>query len=394
MAKNYLSGIDMKNIQNPKVNSNAVPVYQKAIGKANLELGDDLSPGNVFQLGSMTKQFTAVAVLMLEQEGKLKVEEPILKYIPDYPNGNKITIHHLLTHTSGIKDFTKMKALPDIAQKEMTPKLMVDFFKNEPTDFAPGEKFEYNNSGYVLLGYLIEIISGERYEDFIKKHIFDKVGMSQSYYASDRKIIEKRAYGYHKKESGYVNKTMISFSVPFSSGSLMSASGDMLKWQNALNRNLLLDAKETNKAFSRYKLNNGAEYTYGYGWHIRDINGTPTREHGGSIFGFKTMAVYIPSEDILDKLLFNRFKTGTYVPKTLSGQAEALSLVLNERRKELVMRGLRWMDLKRLNAEGRNIMVSRTINGQVVSLNPNDNRYAFPIPEDVIQLTGMPQNER
>jgi len=97
---------------------------------------------------------------------------------------------------------------------------------------------------------------------------------------------------------------------------------------------------------------------------------------------------------VLDKLLLNRFKTGTYVPKTLSGQAEALSLVLNERRKELVMRGLRWMDLKRLNAEGRNIMVSRTINGQVVSLNPNDNRYALPIPEDVIQLTGMPQNER
>jgi len=274
------------------------PIYQKAVGKANLELGDNLGNENVFQLGSMTKQFTAVAVLMLEQKGKLKVEDPIKKYVPDYPNGAKITIHHLLTHTSGIKDFTKMKALSDIAQKEMTPKMMVDFFKNEPVDFAPGEKFEYNNSGYVLLGHLIEIVSGERYEDFIKKYIFDKAGMSRSLYASDRKVIEKRAYGYHKKESGYVNKTKISFSVPFSSGSLMSTTGDMLKWQNALNSNLLLDAKETNKAFSRYKLNNGAEYTYGYGWHIRDIGGTPTREHGGSIFGFKTMAVYIPSEDI------------------------------------------------------------------------------------------------
>lgn len=274
------------------------PVYQKAIGKANLELGDNLSPENVFELGSMTKQFTAVAVLMLEQEGKLKVEDPISKYISDYPNGEKITIHHLLTHTSGIKDFTKMKALSDIAQKEMTPKMMVDFFKNEPADFAPGEKFEYNNSGYVLLGYLIEIVSGERYENFIKKHIFDKAGMGRSLYASDRKVIDKRAYGYHKKESGYVNKTIISFSVPFSSGSLMSTTGDMLKWQNALNRNLLLDAKETNKAFSTYKLNNGVEYAYGYGWHIRDVESTPTREHGGSIFGFKTMAVYIPSEDI------------------------------------------------------------------------------------------------
>lgn len=274
------------------------PVYQKAFGKANLERGDDLSVNDVFQLGSMTKQFTAVAILMLEQQSKLSVGDPVSKYIPDYPNGNKITIHHLLTHTSGIKDFTKMKSLADIAQKDMTPKMMVDFFKNEPVDFVPGEKFDYNNSGYVLLGYLIELVSGEKYEEYIRKHIFDKVGMTRSYYASDRKVIKGRAYGYHKKESGYVNKTVISFSVPFSSGSLMSTLSDMLKWQNALNKNLLLDTAETTKAFSRYKLNNGEEFNYGYGWHIRDINKVPTREHGGSIFGFKTMAVYIPGEDI------------------------------------------------------------------------------------------------
>ncbi|OMP78206.1 MULTISPECIES: serine hydrolase [unclassified Chitinophaga] len=275
-----------------------IPVYQKAFGKANLELGDDLSVDNVFQLGSMTKQFTAIAILMLEQQRRLSVGDPVSKYISDYPNGDKITIHHLLTHTSGIKDFTKMKSLMGIAQKDMTPKMMVDFFKDEPVDFEPGEKFDYNNSGYVLLGYLIELVSGEKYEEYIKKHIFDKVGMTQSYYASDRKVIKGRAYGYHKKESGYVNKTVISFSVPFSSGALMSTLSDMLKWQNALNKNLLLDTAETTKAFSRYKLNNGEEFNYGYGWHIRDINKVPTREHGGSIFGFKTMAVYIPGEDI------------------------------------------------------------------------------------------------
>jgi len=272
--------------------------YQKAFGKANLELDVNLTPGNVFQLGSITKQFTAIAILMLEEQGKLSVNDPVSKYVPDYPAGSNITLHHLLTHTSGIKDFTKMKTLSDIAQKEMSPKMMVDFFKNEPIDFAPGEKFEYNNAGYVLLGYIIELVSGETYEDFIKKHIFDRVGMRQSYYASDRKVIHNRAYGYHKKEVGYVNKTIISFSVPFSSGSLMSTVGDMLKWQTALNQYLLLSAKETNKAFSTYKLNNGETFTYGYGWHIKEINGIPTREHGGSVFGFKTMAVYIPSEDI------------------------------------------------------------------------------------------------
>lgn len=277
---------------------NGKAIYQKAVGKANLELNVDLQPDYVFQLGSMTKQFTAIAVLMLEEQGKLAITEPISKYIPDYPSGDKITIHQLLTHTSGIKDFTKIKSLQTIAQKEMSPKQMVDFFKNEAVDFQSGEKFEYNNSGYVLLGYLIELVSGEHYEDFIKKQIFEKLGMSQSYYASDRKVIHKRAYGYHKKETGYVNKTLINFSVPFASGALMSTTADLLKWQNALNQHLLLSVEQTKKAFQPYKLNNGELFSYGYGWHIKELNGNPDREHGGSIFGFKTMGVYLPLQDI------------------------------------------------------------------------------------------------
>lgn len=280
------------------ITQNGKNLYRKAFGKANLELNVNMTPDNVFQIGSMTKQFTAIAILMLKQEGKLNVNDPVSQYIKDYPNGDKITIHHLLTHTSGIKDFTKIKSLSSIAQKDMKPEEMVNFFKNEPVDFAPGEKFDYNNSGYVVLGYIIELVSGTSYEDFIKKNIFDKIGMSHSYYASDRKVIPQRAYGYHKKEQGFVNKTVISFSIPFSSGSLMSTADDMLKWQQALNQNLLLNLKETQKAFQKYKLNNGEEFTYGYGWHLKEINGIPDREHGGSIFGFKSMGIYIPSEDI------------------------------------------------------------------------------------------------
>lgn len=280
------------------VSQKGKPIYKKAFGMANLELDSKVNTNSVFQIGSMTKQFTAIAILILEEQGKLKVTDPISKYIPSYPNGNNISIHQLLTHTSGIKDFTKMKSLSDIAQKEMTPEQMVDFFNNEPIDFNPGEKFEYNNSGYLVLGYIIELTSGENYEDFIRKNIFEKVGMANSYYASDRKIIKNRAYGYHKKSSGYVNKTVINFSVPFSSGSLMSTLDDMLKWQNALNQSLLLSPKQQVKAFTRYKLNNGQEIEYGYGWHLKNIDGIPTREHGGSIFGFKSMAVYIPSKDI------------------------------------------------------------------------------------------------
>jgi CubicO group peptidase (beta-lactamase class C family) len=280
------------------VAKNGKAMYQKAFGKANLELDVNLTPENKFQIGSMTKQFTAIAVLMLQEQGKLDLQQPISTYVPDYPSGGKITLHHLLTHTSGIKDFTKMKSLGDIAQKNMTPKMVVDFFKNEPVDFEPGEKFDYNNSGYVLLGYVIEIVSGETYEDFILKHIFKKIGMNKSSYASDRAIVSKRAYGYQKKENAYVNKTVISLSIPFSSGALMSTASDLVMWQNALNQNLLLRPENAKKAFTKYRLNNGEEFTYGYGWHIREINGTPVREHGGSVFGFKSMGVYVPTEDL------------------------------------------------------------------------------------------------
>ena len=280
------------------VAKNGKPVYRKAFGKANIELYVDLTPDNVFQLGSMTKQFTAIAILQLAEQGKLDLKAPIAKYIADYPAGDKITIHHLLTHTSGIKDFTKMKSLNKIAQQDLPPKELVDFFKNEPVDFAPGEKFEYNNSGYVILGYLIELVSGETYAHYIKKNIFDKAGMKHSSYANDIAIVPKRAYGYRKNDDGYVNKNKISFSIPFSSGSLMSTVDDMLQWQEALSENTLVNASTIKKAFATYQLNNGEALTYGYGWHLKALNGTPVREHGGSIFGFKTMGVYIPSADI------------------------------------------------------------------------------------------------
>ncbi|MFK7000306.1 serine hydrolase domain-containing protein [Flavobacterium oreochromis] len=280
------------------VSQHGKSIYHKAFGKSNLELDTNLTTDNVFQIGSITKQFTAISILILEEQHKLNTQDPISKYITDYPNGNQITIHHLLTHTSGIRDLTKIKTLKDLSQKEMTPEMLVQFFKNERIDFNPGEKFDYNNSGYVILGFIIEKISGKSYKDFIQQNLFDKIGMTQSFYANDKQIIKKRALGYHKKETGYTNKTNISYSIPLSSGALMSTTNDMLKWQNALRDTILLSKKNNDKAFQKYKLNNGQIIDYGYGWHIKEINGFPTREHGGSIFGYKSMAIYFPTEDL------------------------------------------------------------------------------------------------
>lgn len=273
------------------------PIYRKAFGKSNIELDVNMIPTNVFQIGSMTKQFTAVAIMMLEEQGKLNVNDAISNYIPDYPNGSNITIHHLLTHTSGIKDFTKMKSIMSIAKKDMAPKELVDFFKDEPVDFKPGEKFDYNNSGYVVLGYIIEIVTNDTYENFVEQNIFEKLGMNNSRYASDREIVKHRAYGYHNR-GAFTNKMQVSLSIPYASGSLMSTVDDMLKWQEAININSLITEMSKKKVYTDYTLNNGEHINYGYGWHLKDIDGTPIREHGGSIFGFKSMGVYVPSLDI------------------------------------------------------------------------------------------------
>ncbi|WP_020402334.1 serine hydrolase domain-containing protein [Gracilimonas tropica] len=274
------------------------PVYRKAFGKANLELGVDMTPNNVFQIGSMTKQFTAIGILILEVEGKLSLQDDVRKYISDFPvQRDSLTLRHLLNHTSGIKDFTKMKTIMQIARKDLSPKELIDFFKDEPVEFSPGEKFEYNNSGYVVLGYVIEQVSGMSYENFIEEKIFDKLGMADSRYASDRELIKNRAYGYHDR-GGYTNKMWVSLNIPYASGSLMSTVDDMLIWQNALNSEELLSHETLQKAFTPGTLANGENTTYGFGWHLKEWDGEPVREHGGSIFGFKSMGVYLPDQDI------------------------------------------------------------------------------------------------
>ena len=273
-------------------------IYKKAFGLSNLELDVPMEPDNVFEIGSMTKQFTAVAILMLMEQGQLNLDDDITRFIPDYPaNGHKITIHHLLTHTSGIKDFTRIKGLNEISKKDLTPSELIDFFKNENVDFFPGEQFKYNNSGYVILGYIIETISGQPYADFVEEHIFNVLNMNASQYASHSKVIQNRASGYHDRD-GYINCREVSFTLPYSSGSLMSTVNDMFIWQEAIKNNLLISEETTEKAFTNYTLNNGEAIHYGYGWHIKTVNGIPVREHGGSIFGFKSMGVYLPDEDI------------------------------------------------------------------------------------------------
>ncbi|MEP0264987.1 serine hydrolase [Dokdonia sp.] len=280
-------------------------IYRNAFGKANLENNIAMQPEHVLEIGSITKQFTAVSILMLEEEGKLNINDNITKYIPTYPNGENITILHLLNHTSGIKSYTDIPDLQSFAKDDKTPLEIIEFFQSQPVDFAPGEEWRYNNSGYIILGHIIEKITDMSYEDFIQERIFDKLGMKNSYYGSKSRIIKNRAYGYQPTENGFRNATQISMTIPYAAGSLMSCVDDMLLWNNAIHNNTLIKASSKAKAHTNTSLNNGALTNYGYGWQINELNNKGSIEHGGGIFGFVSQGVYIPDEDIYVIILTN-----------------------------------------------------------------------------------------
>ncbi|MBG6129513.1 CubicO group peptidase (beta-lactamase class C family) [Aquimarina sp. EL_43] len=275
------------------------PIYRKAYGKSNLELETPITLNSVLQIGSITKQFTAIAILMLEEKGKLRVKDEIIKYIPNYPTkGKGITIHHLLNHTSGIKNSTPSGNQSLIARTDMTSTELIDYFKNKPMDFEPGEQFKYSNAGYIILGRIIEIVSGLSYEDFIEKNIFEKLGMTKSYYGSNKEIIKNRAAGYQYIHNKYINANYMSLTLPYSAGSLMSNVDDLLKWHNAITSNTLIKRSSLKKAINPSTLNDGKKIPYGYGWRIGNLNGSKVIAHNGGTFGYTASGIFITKENI------------------------------------------------------------------------------------------------
>jgi len=281
-------------------------IYKKAFGMADLELNVPMQADMIFRIGSITKQFTAVAILQLAEQGKLSLQDDMKKFLPDYPTqGNTITIEHLLTHTSGIKSYTGMKDFQAMMRKDMTPAEIIAVFKNEPMDFAPGTKWNYNNSGYILLGYIIEKVSGKTYEQYIKDNLFVPAGMTNSGYGNENRIIKNRAKGYQGSGNNYENANYLSMTVPYAAGSLISTVEDLWKWNQAVHSYKIVSKASLDKAFTNYKLSNSKLANYGYGWSFGWVQGSPTIEHSGGINGFQTDAVYLPKEDIFVAIFSN-----------------------------------------------------------------------------------------
>ena len=282
-------------------------IYQKSFGSADLELNVAMKPDMIFRLGSITKQFTSVAILQLAEQGKISLQDSIQKFIKDFPaKGYTITIENLLTHTSGIKEYRQLD-IPDpfIRRKDLTPKEIVDLFKNEPLEFQPGTKFKYSNSGYFLLGHVIELISNKKYQDFIQENIIKPLGLVNTYYEDFAQVIPNRVKGYRKENNIYENADFQSVTIPFSAGSLISNVEDLYQWHQALYNYTLLKKETLQKAFAPFKLTDGTSTNYGYGWFIIEMNGSQSIQHGGNINGFRSNEIYFPKEDVFVATLFN-----------------------------------------------------------------------------------------
>jgi CubicO group peptidase (beta-lactamase class C family) len=287
-------------------------IYKKGFGMANKEWDILNQPNTKLRLGSITKQFTAMLILQLVEEGKLKLEVPITTYLPDYPkvNGNKITIHNLLTHSSGIPNYTDSPDfMKDKSRDHFEPEAFIKTFADLPLEFNPGQKFDYSNSGYFVLGYIIEKVTGKSYEKCLEERIFKPLNMLNSGFDHADTILKNRATGYEKNGSTYVNSNFIDMSLPYSAGSLYSTVEDLYLWDQALYTEKLLSSKSRELLFFPH-ITTGAS-NYGYGWGVFELpleNSTEKLkivEHTGGINGFRTIISRALNDKNLIVLLSN-----------------------------------------------------------------------------------------
>jgi CubicO group peptidase (beta-lactamase class C family) len=290
-------------------------IYKKGFGMANMEWEIPNQPDTKFRIGSVTKQFTAAIILQLVDEGKIKLDGKVTDYLTDYrkDTGERVTIHQLLNHTSGIPSYT---GLPGFFQNESrNPYGVKDFvkkFASGDLEFEPGSKFSYNNSGYFLLGAIIEQVTGKPYAQVLKERIFDPLGMKDTGYDDDAPLIKKRAAGYQKTSDGYENAPYLDMLLPYAAGSIFSTVEDLYKWDQALYENKMVSAAGKELMFKPGLSN------YGYGFFIYDqpIGKTTQKAkitgHSGGINGFNSLFTRVVDQKstiiILDNVGLGRYQ--------------------------------------------------------------------------------------
>jgi CubicO group peptidase (beta-lactamase class C family) len=295
------------------VAENGKVIYKGGVGMANMEWEIPNTPETKFRLGSITKQFTAVLTLKLVEQGKIKLDGKISEYLPDYRKdiGDRVTVHHLLTHTSGIPSYTSQPGF--FANVSRNPFKVTEFVKTHTSgnlEFEPGSKFSYNNSGYFLLGAIVERITGKSYEQALKEMIFDPLGMKNTGYDHHDTLLPKRASGYARTADGYTNAAYLDMSIPYAAGSMYSTVEDLYLWDQALYTDKVLTAQSKELMYKPFLRD------YAYGWAITKTSfklndqDVPIITHGGGINGFTTTIVRFPKEKNLIVILDNTSNPG------------------------------------------------------------------------------------
>ena len=293
-------------------------LLMKAYGEADLEWGVPMTEDAVFEIGSVTKQFTAAAILKLRDKGKLDLDAELTDYLPDYPTqGHRIPVRRLLDHTSGIQGVTEMEAFRTIRGQELPRDSLVTLFAGAPFLFPPGEALIYNNSAYILLGHIIEKVSGMSYEEYIEEELFAELGMSRSSYCSNSEVVKRRAHGYQWTPNGLVRRPYASHVWPFSAGSLCSTIGDLTRWLQALHGGRVLPDASYQDMITPVPLNDGTPVRYAMGLSVApDVGGRSVISHDGGISGFVSDTRYYPEHDVTVVMLVNT--AGNLSPTALS----------------------------------------------------------------------------
>jgi D-alanyl-D-alanine carboxypeptidase len=282
------------------------PVLRKGYGMADLKKGVKVTPDMIFRIASITKQFTAVAVLQLVQAGKVSLTDPITKYVPDFDTqGKTITIENLLTHTSGLFNVTALDDFIPQTTRDRKPIEVANLIAGKPLEFEPGSRFKYSNTNYILLGMLIEKVTGRTYAENLSSSITKPLGLADTRYSRDDALMPRHARGYDRESSGqWAPMKPMSMTQPFAAGALESTIDDLAKWTQALADGKAVDAKLLERAWTPYTPTESSS-DYGYGWFIRSESGERWIGHNGGINGFQSAAVWIPEKKVFVAILRN-----------------------------------------------------------------------------------------
>jgi CubicO group peptidase (beta-lactamase class C family) len=278
-------------------------LYSSGFGMANLEHNVPNTPETIFRLASLTKQFTAAAILQLQEKGLLDINDPVDRYLPEYPGGDEITIHQLLNHTSGLPDYEHLESTMAYRNAVSLDELMAKF-SGLPLDFQPGSQFNYSNSGYVVLTAIIEKVSGQSYAEYLDEHIFQPLGMGATRFDNADTVLPGRAAGYTWDGSAYHNAEFFDMSNVAGAGGLVSTVGDLYKWDRALYGDVVLSESSRQAFFSpTFTFDEDAGYTYGGA--MLEISGRSSILFNGQISGFFTTALRYPDEELYVVVLGN-----------------------------------------------------------------------------------------